>query len=151
MKSSQDIISIIRNKPHFKKLQARNELEKLKLFLPLKMREALLYITHKNNKLLFAFNHPSYALEFNHYNCKDIRESLKTYADRFPNFSPDVYIQAFVPKNILNFYTQPVIIPKIVCYKEHAKGDFENKARDETLKKTFESIRKIILENQEQD
>ncbi|PAF47003.1 hypothetical protein BKH41_08220 [Helicobacter sp. 12S02232-10] len=184
MKSSQDIISIIKNRPHFKKLQKFAELDKLKLFVPLEMRKAILYITHRtiheNNKppfmLLFAFNHPSFVNEFNHYNPERIRESLKTHQNLFPNLYaaireslkthqnlfPNLYInvsdlraivgiQAFVPKNILNLYKQPIMIENNFFYQEHSRGNFENLASDQSLREQFESIRKIILKNLEKN
>ncbi|PAF42568.1 hypothetical protein [Helicobacter sp. 11S03491-1] len=146
MKSSQNIISIIRNKTQFKKLQTFNELNKLKLFLPLEMRKAVASITCKNNKLLFAFTQPGFVNEFNHYNSKDIKESLKIYQDLFPSIKEIHQIQAYVPKNILSLYTQPICINTQV-YHEHSRAHFKNLAMDDRLKEQFESIREIILKN----
>ncbi|PAF52633.1 hypothetical protein [Helicobacter sp. 13S00477-4] len=149
MKTSHDIISNIKNQTHFKKLQVFNELEKLKLFLPFEMRKEILYIVQKNNKLLFAFKHPSFVNEFNHYNYKDIKESLKTHKSLFSNIHPDIEIQAFLPRAILNSYNQENVNNlNIEYYHEHSKGSFENIACRSSLRDIFESIREVILKNQ---
>ncbi|PAF48034.1 hypothetical protein BKH46_01615 [Helicobacter sp. 12S02634-8] len=145
MKSSQDIISIIKNKPYFKKLKTLDRLDRLKLFLPLEMRKALLYITCKNNQLLFAFSHPSYANEFNHYNHTLIKQSLKTYADLFPQIDHEIQIRAFVPRNILAHFNDSNRPIDDSSYTEHAKGEFKNLAKTDSLKHRFESIRAIII------
>ncbi|MDO7252674.1 hypothetical protein [Helicobacter cappadocius] len=145
MKNSQSIISSIKNQTHFKKLQENSQLNKLKLVLPLGMRKAILHITYKNHRLLFAFNNPGLCAEFNNYNRNDIKESLKNHRDFFASISPDPEILGFVQHSFLPSDEENV--SEIESYNEHSDGEFTNLAKNTQLYEIFESIRASILKN----
>lgn len=149
MKSSQNIISSIKNQTSFKRLKEYSQLDKLKLFLPIGMRKAILYITYKNHRILFAFNNPGICAEFNHYSRNDIKESLKKHSDLFPSISTDTDILGFVQHSFLSS-DESTSSNADIFYNENSNGDFTNLAKNSDLHEKFESIRKLILRNLEE-
>lgn len=149
MKSSQNIISSIKNQTSFKRLKEYSQLDKLKLFLPIGMRKAILYITYKNHRILFAFNNPGICAEFNHYSRNDIKESLKKHSDLFPSISADTDILGFVQHSFLSS-DESTSSNADIFYNENSNGDFTNLAKNSDLHEKFESIRKLILRNLEE-
>ncbi|PAF54185.1 hypothetical protein BKH42_01360 [Helicobacter sp. 13S00482-2] len=149
MKSSQSIISNIKNQAPFKKLQECSQLDKIKLFLPLEMRKSLLYISYKNNRLLFAFNHQGFCAEFNNYIRNDIKESLKNYPDFFSFISSSPEILGFVQHNFLSSTQENV--DRSEPYNENSNGEFLNLTKNPQLYEIFESIRALILKNLRDD
>ena len=67
----------------------------------------------------------------------------------YPNIPADIEVIGFMPKRILNLYTQPQIIKenKIERYAEHSKGEFKNLATNNILREQFEALRETILKN----
>lgn len=151
MKSSQNIISSIKNQTSFKRLKEYSQLDKLKLFLPIGMRKAILYITYKNHRILFAFNNPGICAEFNHYSRNEIKESLKQHSDLFPSISTNTEILGFVQHSFLPSDEKTTPNNSDIFYNEHSNGDFVNLAKNTYLHEKFESIRKIILKNLEEN
>lgn len=136
------------------RLRSRQNLETLKYILPADMQNGLLSISYRAPTLLFCFNHPSHAYNFNHYKKKDIMYCLKTYPKKFDAFlasigaqSMQAFIQSvqisgYVPKHIL----QPPTLkkPTTIRFDEPASGTFINHATDPYLHKRFEAIRALI-------
>lgn len=151
MKSSQNIISSIKNQTSFKRLKEYSQLDKLKLFLPIGMRKAILYITYKNHRVLFAFNNPGICAEFNHYSRNEIKESLKEHPELFPSISTDTEILGFVQHSFLSSDEKNISNNADILYNEHSNGDFTNLAKNTHLHEKFESIRKMILKNLEEN
>ncbi|BAM12079.1 conserved hypothetical protein [Helicobacter cinaedi PAGU611] len=121
------------------KLEAQSEITRFKnAFLTPLEREQILFIVPKNNQLLFAFKHKALCLEFNHYKHKFIIESLKQYKERFPSLASIQKIHAYVPSHILS----PKPPQKSVqIYREHAKGEFINHAKNPQIYEKFEALR----------
>lgn len=151
MKSSQNIISSIKNQTSFKRLKEYSQLDKLKLFLPIGMRKAILYVTYKNHRILFAFNNPGICAEFNHYSRNEIKESLKKHPDLFPSIPLNADILGFVQHNFLSTDDKNTSNNADIFYNEHSNGVFANLSKNEHLHEKFESIRKIILKNLEEN
>lgn len=151
MKTSQSIISSIKNKRHFKKLRELEELNKLKLFLPLEMRRLTSSIIFRYNKLMFVMSNLGFANEFNRYTRHSIREALKTHKDLFPLLADiniaDIEILAYSPKYLMNQFNEQPQTPKFTFYSEHSQGNFQNFATNTELKNLFEKIREIILKS----
>lgn len=151
MKTSQSIISNIKNKKHFKKLRELEELSKLKLFLPLEMRRFTSSIIFRYNKLMFVMLNLGFVNEFNRYIRHSIRETLKTHKDLFPLFADinisDIEILAYSPKYLMNQFDGQTQIPRFTFYSEHSQGNFQNFATNTELKNLFEKIREIILKS----
>ena len=77
-------------------------------------------------------------VEFNHYKHKFIIESLKQYKERFPSLASIQKIHAYVPSHILS----PKSPQKSVqIYREHAKGEFINHAKNPQIYEKFEALR----------
>ncbi len=139
------------------RLHSRENLEKLKYVLPADMQKGLLAISYNPPKLLFCFNHPSHAYNFNHYKKKDIMYCLKSYPDTFKaflasigetsmqNFMQNVQISGYVPRHILQHPTSQK--PIASHFDEPANGAFINHATDPHLHARFEEIRQLILRN----
>lgn len=149
MKNSQTIISNIKNNSSFKRLQEYSQLDKLKFLLPIGMRKAILYITYKNHRILFAFNHPGICAEFNHYSRNEIKESLKNSPDLFPFILPDTEILGFVQHSFLP-NDEDISDDSYIAFDEQSNGDFVNATKNPHLHEKFESIRKIILKHLEE-
>lgn len=136
------------------RLRSRQNLEILKHILPADMQKSLLHISYRAPTLLFCFNHPSHAYNFNHYKKKDIIYCLKTYPDKFDTFlasigvkSMQIFIQnlqlsGYVPKHILQNPTTKKLTT--IHIDEPANGTFINHATDPHLRARFEAIRALI-------
>lgn len=151
MKNSQSIISNIKNKKQFKKLRDLQELNKLKIFLPLEIRQVTSSIFFRHNKLMFVIHHLGFVNEFNRYIRHSIRESLKMHKVLFPPLAgvniADIEILAYSPKYIINQFEGQKEIPKPMFYGEHSYGEFQNFSTNIELKTLFENIREIILKS----
>lgn len=98
MKNTKHILSELLQNTQYqqlaKRLQTRKNLESLKLVLPLDMQKNILKITYKPPKILFCFNHPSYASEFNHYRKNQIISCLKEHQELFSEIIKTPTIEA---------------------------------------------------------
>lgn len=152
MKKAQHIINSFLSDPFYallsRKVRTRKSLEKLKSVLPLDMRNHLMLISYRAPKILFCFDHPSYAQEFNNYKKKDIMYCLSAYKDEFAEFlTPDVEVRAYVPSRILaHIKEKDEVAESTPSYKEHSNGEFVNHASDPLIHEQFEKIRGLIIE-----
>ena len=153
MKNTKHILSELLKNTQYqqlaKRLQTRKNLESLKLVLPLDMQKNILKITYKPPKILFCFNPPSYASEFNHYRKNQIISCLKEHQELFSEIikTPTIEaleVQAWVPKNILEYYQTPIKQDN-QSFSEHSNGTFKNLAKDKQIYQKFEEIRSLIL------
>lgn len=145
MKDSQTLISNLVNLPHLKKLHHLYQLEKIKIFLNKNTKDNLLFMTIKNNQILFAFKNPIICNEFNKYVSENLTHSLKQNQQFFPFLPENFTIKGYVPLNQLKRYTQTqTIITQ--NYDERSLGNFHNHCKDEKLHAKFESLRAIILQ-----
>lgn len=124
------------------KLKEQSEITHFKnTFLTPIQREQLLFITLKNNTLLFAFKHKALCVEFNHYKHKQIIESLKQHKEHFPILSAIQKIHAYVPSHILCPPPKP---QHLLAFYEHSDGSFKNLAQNEQIHKKIEALRLSI-------
>ncbi len=147
MKNAESIISHLINKPAFKNVaKARCLRSLIDYALPQRLARFVAFCYIRNDILFIAITHPGIKMELYYKDnllksiltmlqksapeCKIIKfEKIKTFVihQKTPRKDPD---------------TQP-------HYKEHAKGEFENRASDEELAARFEKIRNIIVAKDE--
>ena len=145
MKNMQHLISILKQDfPHLaQKLNYQQEILRFKnAFFTPHIKEQILFITLKDDKLLFAFKHPALCAEFNHYKHKQIIESLKSHKEQFPTLSAIQKIHAYVPSHILAQSHNAPSIQQV--FFEHADGNFENLAHCQEIYDKIEEIRLSI-------
>lgn len=147
MKDSKHIISTITKNFGLKKLSQSHELEKIKVFLPKNFKENLLFISMKNQQILFAFKNPIICNEFNKYLIKNISDSIQEYQDFFPSLPKQFNIKGYVPLNLLKEFKAPAQIT-LQIYQETALGNFYNHCKDKKLHEGFEKIRNKIIQLQ---
>ena len=124
------------------RLQQQSEITRFKnTFLTPLERDQILFITIKNNRLLFAFKHKALCVEFNHYKHKHITESLKSHKALFPRLSSIQKIHAYVPSHILTPPLPPSTNP---AFYEHSNGEFENRATNKEIYDKIEALRLSI-------
>lgn len=145
MKSSQHLISVLaQDFPNLaQKIQQHQEILRFKnIFFTPHIKEQILFITRKEDKLLFAFKHQALCAEFNHYKHKQIIESLKQYKEQFPTLCTIQKIHAYVPSHILA--SSHITLKPHHTFFEHSNGMFENRAKNNDIYKKFEEIRLSI-------
>lgn len=160
MKNSQILISNIFESSdpkvaNLKHLSTLPECQRLRLFLPMSIKETLLGIYPKNHRVLFAFSNKITCNEFNTYHTKKILTSIRENAQFFSILSQMIcaqsnhkkVIEGYVPKNYL--YQAPSLISFTPVYTERSLANFKNHCSKDTVRHTIlESIRNCILENQ---
>ncbi|CBG39942.1 hypothetical protein [Helicobacter mustelae] len=149
MKPSHVLISHLFNQlPITAKVKQRKELEKIKIFLSKTMKDSLLFIHLKQNRLLMAFDNPIICNEFNKYHTKKLAQDLKCYQEVFGFLPEDLKICGYVPLNKLKSYTREEEPIFITSFHEPARGHFINHATTPSLHAKFEALRQVILEQQ---
>ncbi|WP_194145647.1 hypothetical protein [Helicobacter jaachi] len=124
------------------KLLEQDELARFKnmCLTPLE-KEQILFLTIKNEQLLFAFKHQALCAEFNHYKHKHIIETLRQHKQTFPTLSSIQKIRAYVPSHILK---PKIELKSIQRYYEHSNGEFINLATDSIIFDKIEALRVSI-------
>lgn len=146
MKDSKHIISTITKKFGLKKLSQSYELEKIRIFLPKNFKENLLFISIKNQQILFAFKNLLICNEFNRYLTKNISNSIQEYRDFFPSLPEHFNIKGYVPLNKLKQFETPIQVT-LQVYQETALGNFHNYCKDKRIHEDFEKIRHKIIKS----
>ncbi|WP_104696039.1 hypothetical protein [Helicobacter salomonis] len=147
MKDSRSILSDLQNKPFLKPLDMRLKLNRLKLFLPLPIREAISSIIIKNSKLWLAFGHPS-AYSYFRKHAQEFSQILLREVKRLDLEIPDqLEVKAYVPQAIRAKFKPK---PSKLYYDECAQGTFTNHAQDPELRAAFERIRLYIQKHANQ-
>lgn len=135
MKNVNDILAHMKSSPEFKKLNTSNAIEQLISVLPPKLQKGVKFAYVKSQILFFVLKHPVYKMEFE-YNKSLIKSLLKSC--QLKNISD---IQFFVTNKIEK---KESIEPQREYYKERSYGIFENHAKNENIRNSFEEIRNII-------
>ena len=145
MKSSNEIISHIISAPSMKKINSHYCFEKIKSLLPKHLSSAVLFMYQKNDTLFFVLNHPGIKMEFNYKVTliKSLLNKVKEIDKKCANLEIKE-IKSFVSNKIKLSPPASLTIP---IYKERAKGDFENLAKDEEIRKIIEQIREEIYKS----
>ena len=156
MKSSQNLISTVFKIPRLSHLSPSYECQRLKIFLPLTIKDALIGIFFKKDCLFFAFKNQIICNEFNKYHTKKILTDIQEHSALFPillenlNLQSKNPIKGYVPKSHLHIQSTPPI--QMPTYQERSFGIFQNYcAKDTTRHAILESIRAIILQNRHND
>ncbi|MFP4333240.1 MAG: hypothetical protein ACLFQJ_08050 [Campylobacterales bacterium] len=117
---------------------------RIRLLLPPRLREAVLFSYVKNQTLFFALNHPGMVMEFN-YNLSLIKDVLKKF-----NFDG---LEGLVIKDVKCFVSNRLPEPKQIdetqTYTEHSNGEFINHIKDSELHKKVEELRDIICSHKD--
>ena len=146
MKNSQTIISNILKLPTFTKLKQQNEIAKLKITLPLSIKNSLLFVIPRNHQLLFAFKNQVICNEFNRYHTKKLLDFIQNNSTLFPSLLQVSGVKGYVPHQYLNFHFQTQKIFIAPAYPERSFGIFTNHCEpNSNLFKLFEEIRSIII------
>ncbi|MBD3807856.1 MAG: hypothetical protein IE880_03965 [Epsilonproteobacteria bacterium] len=117
--------------------------------LPPRFKNAINYITSKNDTLLIALSHPGFKIEID--NNRDLLKSLLKDISKYDpscNFSDIAKITTFISNfNIQNLQTekQNETIP---YYEELSDGKFDTENIDDDLKVIFDKIKQDIKCNQ---
>jgi len=144
MKTSKEIINHIVSKPSMKKLSEHNCYLKLKSLLPKHLRDSILFMYRKNRTLFFVLNHPGIKMEFNYK--VTLINSLLNKIKEVDKKCSDLEIEnikSFV-SNRIHQNDSPSKKQTLPLYKERAKGEFKNLAKNEDIRKILEEIRKTI-------
>lgn len=119
------------------KLRTYRSMLKLKLVLPQRLRDSVMFTYIKNKTLFFVLNHPAYVMEFN-YNLSMIKGLLKSL--KLEGLEGVEDIKCFVSNKINRDSKES----EDNSYSEHSKGEFENHLKDEKLREKVEEIRGVI-------
>ncbi len=117
--------------------------------LPPRFKNAINYITSKNDTLLIALSHPGFKIEID--NNRDLLKSLLKDISKYDpscNFSDITKITTFISNfNIQNLQAekQNETIP---YYEELSDGKFDTENIDDDLKAIFDQIKQDIKCNQ---
>ncbi len=113
--------------------------------LPPRFKNAINYVTCKNDTLLIALSHPGFKIEID--NNRDLLKSLLKDISKYDsscNFSNITHITTFISNfnaSDLKSQNQEETIPH---YDELSEGEFEIDEIDEDLKTIFEKIKQNI-------
>lgn len=161
MKSSHSIISKLKSKQEFKRLQEIDDIGKIINALPLEMRKYISFGIQKKHKLCFALNNPLLCSEYNRYKSSLILAICQEFKEHFTQLQEVKEVWFYFPQSLESkkdgaYFNAPKHFAS-VCevqeeyylqrYEEHSKGEFINLATDPKLHKLFESIRQNILKN----
>ncbi len=146
MQSSKEIISNLTSKPYMKKISFHKCFNKLKSLLPPYMQKHILFIYTKNDIMFFVLNHPGMKMEFN-YKASLLKSLIKKLSTLDKNCEHLKNI-----KEVRNFVSDKAsasspLATTTLSYKERAKGEFVNLAKDKEIKKLIEEIRELIKKN----
>jgi hypothetical protein len=142
MKTAQEIISHLINKPQNSKIIQKGCIDKLISLLPPHLANAVMFTYIKNRTLFFVLNHPGLKMEFNykHNLIKSLLNKIKDIDLKCQIIEVDE-IKSFVSNKI----KPPVINQKpLLTYKERSSGKFDNLASSDELKELFEKIKETI-------
>lgn len=142
MKNAHAIIEHLFVNPCYKKVTEHRCFARLRSLLPKTLREVIAFMYKKNSTLFIAVTHPAMKMEFN-YKLNLINTLLKEMA----RISPECDLGIRETKVFVTNKTSEALgvgRSSFVSYKEHARGNFENLAKDPTLFGLFEKIRTII-------
>lgn len=140
MKNAHQILSSLKNKPEFSKLNSVECIEKLQTLFTLPLQRMIQYGYIKNNTLYFVLNHSGAKQEFDN-TLASIKDALKIMASECENVEFE-HIKAyavFKPLPPLNPHT-----PQQIQYHELSQAQFSNIQEDEELYESFERIREMI-------
>lgn len=141
MKNIKSILSHLF--PRNSKFIEHNCFNKLVLLLPKKFKDHTLFCYKKSKTLFFVLDHPGIKMEFN-YNLTLINELLnivKKNSNECKNLNIK-NIKVFVSnKKFKKFRPKKT---SLSYFKEEAKGEFINCAKDKEIRNIFEDIRKNI-------
>lgn len=145
MKKAESIISHLFDQPTFKNITRAKCLDLLLTHaLPERLRKFIAFSYLRNDILFIAITHPGLKMEL-YYK----RNLLKNVLTMLQKSSPKCEIIKF--SDIRIFITKqagkPTAEDTVPRYTEHASGEFENLARDESVQQKFETIREIICKN----
>ena len=141
MKNAKEIVSHLQNAPAYKDLKRYKALEAFKNLLPFSLRKAILFVYEKSGILFFVLNHPAYKQEFD-YKATLIKDLLKAFRIQETELSAITDVRWFVSNKISPPEPEPSSTePR---YTEHARGDFENRATNETIIEAIEAIRTLL-------
>lgn len=160
MKSSHNIISILKENHQFQKLKTHDEISKLISSLPMQLRKYIAFGYQKGENLYFALNNPTVISEYTTYHSQTILHTLKALQDFFPTIGKTNQIffyyprpleknkkgRYFTPPKHYALYCEEVKVIYIQSFAEKSKGEFVNQANHPKLYNLFESIRKAIKE-----
>lgn len=138
MKNVRDIELFSQNRSFDKKLRTYRSMLKLKLTLPQRVRDSVMFMYVKNRTLYFVLDHPAYVMEFNNYSLGVIKGLLKSVPLEGLEEIKDV--KCFVSNKI----KKEESVDEDNSYKEHSRGEFENHLKDEKLREKVEEIREVI-------
>ncbi|MDR1461490.1 MAG: hypothetical protein LBI78_07590 [Campylobacteraceae bacterium] len=144
MKHISFIISHIRQRPSFEKLEQIASYKKLLSLLPVSYQNAVKFMYNKNNTLFFVLKHPAFKMEFN-YKTTLIKGLLKELVKRDESckcIDADD-IKVFLT-NKMSSHVEEQRTDTVPFYREKSKGGFKNLAKDAKLNNLFESIRDVI-------
>ena len=142
MKTAQEIISHLINKPQNSKIIQKGCIDKLISLLPPHLANAVMFTYIKNRTLFFVLNHPGLKMEFNykHNLIKSLLNKIKDIDLKCQIIEVDE-IKSFVSNKI----KPPLAEPKpTLTYKERSSGKFNNQATSDELKELFEKIKNTI-------
>lgn len=142
MKNAHQILSSLKNKPEFSKLNSVECIEKLQTLFTLPLQRMIQYGYIKNSTLYFVLNHSGAKQEFDN-TLASIKDALKIMASECDNVEFE-HIKAyaiFKPQEPLDPHT-----PQQMQYYELSHAAFTNTQEDKELYKSFENIRNIIKE-----
>jgi len=145
MKTAQEIISHLINKPQNSKIIQKGCIDKLISLLPPHLANAVMFTYIKNRTLFFVLNHPGLKMEFNykHNLIKSLLNKIKDIDLKCQIVEVDE-IKSFVSNKI----KPPLAKPKpTLTYKERSSGMFNNQATSDELKELFEKIKNTIQNN----
>jgi hypothetical protein len=142
MKTAEEIISHLINKPQNSKIVQKRCIDKLISLLPPHLANAVMFTYIKNRTLFFVLNHPGLKMEFN-YKHNLIKSLLNKIKDI------DLKCQIIEVDEIKSFVSNKIKPPlanqkPTFTYKERASGKFKNLASSDELKELFEKIKETI-------
>jgi hypothetical protein len=147
MKKASEIVSHIINQPQFRYLKKHECFKRYISLLPAKWQNAVAFMYIKNNTMFIATNHPAFKMELN-YN-KDLLTSilmqLKRYSNECNSLEADNII--IFDSKYTNIAKEKKPIDTVPYYHENAKGVFDIKSDEPTLKEKFEQIKHTIEQN----
>ncbi len=146
MKNIRSILSHLVNQPQFKILKKQSCYHKFISLLTPELKTAVAFIYIKNNILFVATSHTGYKMELN-YKQDLLKSLLKILADNDKGCSDLKAERVIIFKS--KFYVEkPIKIQDTdPRYRELSSGEFKIQSKDKNIIKSFENIKRIILQN----
>ncbi len=148
MKTAQSLCAALTHSHTFRPLSRHRCYRAFLEMLPPRFRQAIAFVTIKNDQLMVALTHPGLKMELN-YNQELLKSLLSTLRTHRPECA---FMRAEKVVVFLSRYhrlADAAPEPSVPHYREQATGEFSESPSHPELAESLERIRHWILKNRE--